>query len=142
MTYRATWGYDGQQTVNSATELDTLLDRLEHERGEEGDPLAVAIIDLDADPELRPGLDLGLGHPNRSFLFYSGTTATETGYAADPALPAWDTDIYWDRGGSPDPHEPARTRIRPEQAREAARQYVTTGRRPTTVTWNAETHTG
>ncbi|MGA8112621.1 MAG: Imm1 family immunity protein [Actinocatenispora sp.] len=138
MTYLVHWGRDNERTVSTVEELDAALDEAEGQRGDDGSSYLVDIVDQD-DPDLMLGLQIGVGHPDRGFVFYSGLTAAETGYAADPYLPALGGEIGFDYGGQWTGYEPAKTRLTPSQVRRAARDYVATGRRPTSVAWPQHT---
>jgi hypothetical protein len=76
-----------------------------------------------------------LGHPERAFLLFIGEGGG-LGYRQDmPAWPAGAADIAFDYGGDPVFCGEDRARVSPQTARHAAREFVTTGRRPTSVQW-------
>lgn len=126
---------DKPHPVETEAELDAVLDDFEARRDDDGFPLQIDIIDQDADPDLRPGLTIGLGHPQRSFVCYGGHTADESGYAVQDDLPEWPDTIVWNGGGAINEHEPWRTRLTPHTARSIAREYTRTATRPTSVRW-------
>ena len=72
-------------------------------------------------------------HPGRADAFI-GHPAGALGY--DPHLPPTHASIIFDYGGEPTPYDPNWLRLTPTQARQLAREYVRTGRRPTTVAWH------
>lgn len=78
------------------------------------------------------GLQVMIGHPERSWMTWLGDAAA---LAVDPQLRAWPELIECDRGGQWDEVNPSWLRISATRAREAALEYVRTGRRPTSVTW-------
>lgn len=86
MTYLVHWGRDHDHTIGIVEELDAVLDQVKQQRGDAGAPFMVDIVDNDADPELIIGLQIGVGHPERGFVFYTGQTMAESGYAVDPDL--------------------------------------------------------
>lgn len=132
-TYLVGWTVDDERTVSTVAELDAALDEYETWHGEVPDvPVSVDIVDADADPDAMPGLTIGLGR-ERAFVFYSGATADECGYAVDEGVPALPGNLAWDGGGEVDQHEPWRTRLTHERARELAREYVRVGARPAGV---------
>ncbi|MGA8115901.1 MAG: Imm1 family immunity protein [Actinocatenispora sp.] len=137
-TFTVAWGRDdtqpdGQHSVQVSTvaELDDVLDRIEAT----GAAFAVDIYRTDDPHEIPYGLQLGVGHQHRPFLLYAGD-APAGGLGVDTAVEEWPEDIEFDTGGEPTGYGPDRTRVTAEQARHAAGEYVTTGRRPTTGTWN------
>ncbi|HEY3505790.1 MAG TPA: Imm1 family immunity protein [Actinocatenispora sp.] len=134
MTYLLHWGRDNDRTVDTIDELDAALNEAEHQRGDADAPFMVDIVDAD-DPDMLTGLQIGVGHPDRGFVFYTGQTAAETGYAADLDLPPFDGEIGFDHGGQWTAYEPAKTRLTPRQVRQAASEYLRTGRRPGTLHW-------
>jgi hypothetical protein len=135
MTYTVTWGLDEETDdthharVTDADQMDHLLDTIAATRGDGGAPFAVTIV-ADDDPDAHRALQLGVGHPDRAFVLCLGDHG---GYAYEPDLPPWSEPITFNYHGEPTEYGPNRTRTTPAVAREAARQYVTTGNRPATA---------
>ena len=132
MTYLVTWGSDGERTVSTAEELSTVLDEVAPRRGKHGAPYLVGVY-LDDGEEFPPGVEVGLGHPDRAFVFNLGPGG---GYGYEPGLDAWPEDIVFDVGGQTADYHPDQTRLTPQAARQAALEYVRTGQRPTCVEWS------
>lgn len=137
MKYDVWYGRHGHQPVSSIGELDTVLDDAEQQHGDGGAPLVVTIIPVvdRAEVDELPGLEVGLGHPDRAFVFYSSADGHHTGYGIEPDVDEYPTNLGWDYSGQWTDYEPIKTRVTPATAREAARQYVATGKRPTHVQW-------
>ena len=142
MTHIVTWGRDHRRTVSNVHELDAVLDEI----ASTGTPTSVGIyppdeLDKDASPWDDPptsALEIGVGHRDRSFAIWLGPDAAiATAPAAGP-WPGGAQDIAFDYGGDPVFAGPDRARITPSAARDAARQYVRTGTRPTSVEWATE----
>ena len=135
--YVVAWGVDetsdtGQHTIEVSTpeELDATLDRAVSESEH---PVLVDIYPADWTGLVPPGLQLGLGHPERAILVYAD--AEGSAYAMDPALPDWPESIAFEYGGQPSDVDPHRLRMTPKAARAGAREYVETGERPGGVAW-------
>lgn len=135
VTYRMGWGRGNRCEVATADALDAVLDRVETQRSPDGVPFKVDIVRDDPDG-FPVGLQLGIGHNDRSFVLYIGDPAS--GYAYEAALELWPDDLVFDYGGQPTEYLPEETRVTPAMAREVARVYVRTGERPTCVTWDAD----
>jgi hypothetical protein len=137
--YEVSWGSTdpagGTEKISTAAELDQILDRVEHLLSRDGLSFLVTITELGSgDGLIEYGLQIGVGHPHRSRLVYVGPPAGGIGYSPD--LPPWDGgDISFDFGGVPTEDSTDHTRITPHLARQAAREYVSTGQRPTCVSW-------
>jgi hypothetical protein len=136
-TYTVAWGIDevsetGQQTIEVTTpeELDAALDRV-HAESEQ--PILVDIYPSDWTGLVPPGLQLGLGHPERALLVYAD--AEGSAYAIDPAIPDWPETITFEYGGQPTEVDPQRVRATPKAVRQAAREYIETGQRSTCLRW-------
>jgi hypothetical protein len=136
--YTVTWGYDenadtGQFTTEVSTieELDAVLDRVAAEAA--ASPQLLDIYPAGWSGLVPPGLQLGIGHPDRATVVYAD--ADGSAYGFDPALPEWPEPISFDYGGQWTELDPKRTRVTPEAARQAAREYVEVGERPTSVEW-------
>jgi hypothetical protein len=136
--YDVWYGRHGREPVSSVTELDAVLDVVQRQRGDGGAPYAVTIVPAveDAEFDELPGLQIGIGNDERAFVFFSTADGHGTGYGFEPGTQEWSTILAWDYSGQWTDYEPAKTRITPATAREAARQYIATGRRPTCVQWS------
>jgi hypothetical protein len=129
MMYTVNAGHTEPHEVADARELDALLDALT-EQAEVSGPVVVGIYRQDGTHWF--GMDVGIGHPERSFLFATGD---DGGYGFEPGLEPWPEDISFDYGGTPTDYHPEETRVRSVTARRAARELVTTGRLPGCVQW-------
>lgn len=135
------WGTDEANVERVATvdEFDAVLDRIEGLRDPGGLPFKVDISAEAAEDAWPPqGMQVGLGHPRRARLTWFGEPASGDGY--EPDVPPGDGErIDFSYGGIPTEENPAGVRVTPQTAREAAREYIRTGRRPTCVSWNTDT---
>jgi hypothetical protein len=136
--YTVAWGYDeaadtGQLTaeVSTVDELDAVLDRVVTEAGNR--PQLLDIYPSDWSGLVPPGLQLGLGHPERATMVYADSEGST--YALDPALPEWPESISFDYGGQWTELDPKRTRVTQSTARQATREFIETGQRPTCLEW-------
>jgi hypothetical protein len=143
MRFMVGWGRDddlpdGQPRVpvQSVEELDAVLDRLEHERGVDGAPYLVEVTDLDSgDGFITYHLQLSTGHAERATLHFIGEPAGGIGY--EPGLPPWTGGVVaFDENGELAELGADRLRVTAAVAREAAREYLRTGQRPTCVEWD------
>ncbi|GAB1688793.1 hypothetical protein KRM28CT15_05960 [Krasilnikovia sp. M28-CT-15] len=134
MTIRVRWD-NGQRKVEVGTtsELDEVLDRIEAERGPTGLSFVVDITkDLRYDGH-RVGLHMSVGHPDRARVFWIGPG---NGVGYEPGVSAWNgIPIEFDYGHLPTEEDPDCLRVTPAKAREAARQFIETGERPTCLAW-------
>ena len=115
----AEWN-DGQDSCELAgpADLDGLLDRLDAQRDAAGDQSAtVQLYEQRSDGSLAYGLALELDAGNGALVRWTGDAA---------GLPSAALDL----------DGPLATETDAVVARDAARQYLRTGRRPTCVTWN------
>lgn len=139
MTYVVSWGRGNRRQVTTVAELDVALD----EASAPSVPQLVGIyppehFNTDASPwddELRPAVQIGVGHADRSFVVWLGP---EGGVGNDPTAPPWPegtADIAFDYGGDPVFCGPDRARVTPTLARQAAEEFVRTGTRPTCIDW-------
>jgi hypothetical protein len=136
--YTLAWGWNdedpsGQHTVqvSSVAELDAALDRLTALAAADGTPRFVDVYEgawAEGEPTRPYGFQLVWGHPQRVALTWLGD---QPGIAVDASLPYWPEPIGHDQ----DEATPRYTRLTPQQARSALRQYVQTGQRPTNVDW-------
>lgn len=68
----------------------------------------------------------------RSFLIYDGEPF---GWGINHDLPELAEHLAYNGGGESEERNPRRTRVSIDQAREAAREFIKTGQRPTNVDW-------
>jgi hypothetical protein len=116
--------------VSTVDELDRALYQVAEQAAAEKLPYAVQVYRPDATGSVM----IGIGHPERSFIDWLMPKGhREYGYLAD--IDAWGEPIGFDVYGEWHEHEPEQARITPATAREAAREYVRTGQRPTCVEW-------
>ncbi|ASW55762.1 Imm1 family immunity protein [Plantactinospora sp. KBS50] len=121
--------------VSTAQELDLVLDRVNAQAAAENLPYAVQIHQ----PGRHGAIMIGIGHPERSFVDWldrSQPHGSGNRYATDPDLPPVSEAIAFDFYGDWTEMPPERTRISPERAREAAREYLHTGQQPS-LAWVA-----
>jgi Immunity protein Imm1 len=121
-------------TVTTIAELDAVLDRVAAQAVTDGLAYAVQIFQ----PDQRNAVMLGVGHPDRSFLDWldrSQPHGSEDRIGVDPNTPPATDDIPFDVYGDWSELSPERTRITVPTAYQAAREYVSTGQRPTSVSW-------
>jgi hypothetical protein len=141
VTYIVTWGRSQRRTVATTDDLDAVLDEITAT----GVPTSVGIyppdeLDKAASPWDDPpksAIEVGIGHPDRSFIIWLGP---DGGIATDPTAPPWPTttaDIAFDYGGDLVFCGPDRAAVTPETARTVAREYVRTGTRPRAVIWTS-----
>jgi hypothetical protein len=109
---------DNAARITSIRELDRLLGLLAAVRGRAGSPHAVDLLPAGA---VDGGLQIGVGHPDRSFVRALDGAG---GYAVDPHLEPWPEPIAFDCGREVVDFKPAWTRVSPAAAVEAAREYV------------------
>jgi hypothetical protein len=115
--------------VSTVRELDLVLDRVNAQAAAENLPYAVQIHQ----PGQHGAIMIGIGHPERSFVDWLDRSQPHGGgnrYATDPDLPPASEAIAFDFYGDWTEMPPERTRISPERAREAAREYLRTGQQP------------
>ena len=81
------------------------------------------------------GVEITVADPRRASLLYSGPGGM--GWGFDDAIPLEPGDpILVNSGGEPTEYDAERWRVTPDQARQAVREFVTTGHRPTCLTWD------
>jgi hypothetical protein len=138
MTYQVSWdgpsaddpdrGYEVE--ISTVAELDAVLDQVAVHAATEKVPFAVQVHD-----DAAPGsVMLGVGHPERSFVDWLVPDGLHQ-YAYEPKFAPGGEPIGFDVYGDWREHPPEKLRVHPGTAREAAREYVRTGRRPTGVEW-------
>jgi hypothetical protein len=133
-TYTLAWGRDpqdpsGQNTIRVSTveELDAALDRI----AATGRTYLIDMYEgawAKGEPTRPYGFQLVWGHPQRAAMTWLGKDAA---IAVDASLPELPQPIGYDQGEA----QPSDTRVTPTQVREALREYLRTGRRPTGVRW-------
>jgi hypothetical protein len=124
------------ETVQTVEELDTVLDRIERQRGTDGLPFVVDITDDREFVGFPVGLHMSIGGQHRAKVFWNGTPAGGSGIGVEPGVSPWDGEpIAFDYGGMPTEETPDTLRVTPKAARQAAREFIETGQRPTCLTW-------
>ena len=135
-TFDVTWGSDtagGADKVTTADELDRVLDAITVTPG--GLPYSVAIIVPDG-TRYPVTLEIGIGHPERSFAYYVGPGDDDAAWAYEPDLTPVD-GIMIDYAGQATELWPERSRVSTHAARTAARHFITTsGHRPDNLSWD------
>lgn len=114
--------------VSTAAELDALLDRIEADPAVSEAPPLVELVTSD---ESR-ALDIGLARPGYSVVIWHDDDADEVlssrGAISVPSDAAFDFGGTWT-------HIPDGSAIPVDLARQAAREFMTTGCRPTCIEW-------
>lgn len=130
--YEVTWLGTGHTVLAGPEQVDEILAPL-HEQGRP------VVVDVFRYRDGRPdgGVQVGLGHPHRSFVLYFGEP--DGGYAVEPGVDPWDSDIEFSYGGQATEYHPTETRITPTCAFEVVRQLVATDQRPSCVEWDGRT---
>lgn len=119
--------------IATVAELDRLLDDVAVVPGEL--PFTVAIVVPDRAAPIPVMMEVGVGHPERSWAFYVGEHEEDAGWAYDPAVPEAG-EILINYGGQGTEIDADRARVTPAGAREAARRFVATGgQHPTNLGW-------
>ena len=124
------WEGRPARAVTTVEELDVLLESIERA----GRPVLVDLFDPERDDPWgdRVLIQIGVGHPDRSFVMFDADAA----WGVEPGTPPASDPIWFDYGGTPTEFGPTRTRVSPAVAREAAREFVARdGGRPTCVEW-------
>jgi hypothetical protein len=136
MIYTVGQGRDYRQPVSTVEELDAVLDHLTEKARIEGRRYKVGVAKQGEHGKYHyVGFDIGIGHPDRSFFWVYGTPDS-AGYAYEPGLSEWPEEIVFDVGGQATWYQPQDTRVTPQTARRAAREFFTTVRLPTCVHWH------
>jgi hypothetical protein len=132
--YRVRWLGEPESSLSTLEELDALLDRVAAECGDNGLAHEVHVFNWGETGKFL-GIMLGVGHPERSFVYFYDESVAEFGY--QPEVAEYGQRVAFDQvvGSSPLYPPPALTRVTPAVARQAAGDYVTTGRRPTCLHW-------
>lgn len=139
MIYTVAWGWSdtdpsGQNTISVSTvaDADGALDHVARLAAADDCPRMVHIYAgqwKQGDDTPATALQLLWGHPDRASLTWLGDDGP--GRAEDPNLPPLPEPIGYDQ----DEIEPHHTRLTPAAVREAVRQYVATGTRPSCADW-------
>lgn len=128
------WARQPRTLVSTVDELDAALDQAVAAAA--GDyPHLVSIYPAEHDGDWPPTLQIGIGHPHRSAAHWISAVGAGTGY--QPDIQPWRAPISFDLGGVATDLPPEDTLVTPDAAREAAREYVRTGRRPAGLAWRA-----
>ncbi|MEV6598745.1 Imm1 family immunity protein [Actinoplanes sp. NPDC051346] len=121
-------------SVDNATDLESVLDRIEKERGPDGLHFVVDITNGELMRRLPVGLHMTVGHPKRNKVIWMGPG---DGIGYEPELEPWHGEtIEFDYGHLPTEEPPEYLRVGREKAREAAREFVRTNKRPTCLLWD------
>lgn len=136
MSYQVSWGRDvGSATISTIDELNAVLDTIGPVEEDIAYSVAITALDVAHTATIPPLLEIGIGHPQRSFVYHVGADGTSAwGYQPDlPATP----DVYADYGGVVSELWPERARVTPTTARQAAQQFLTNNaQRPTCLRWD------
>ncbi|MFV2105648.1 Imm1 family immunity protein [Micromonospora sp. LOL_015] len=128
-TYEVTWLGTGRAAVSDPAQIGEVLRAL-HDGGQP------CVVDVFRHRDGRPdgGAQVGVGHPDRSFVLYFGEP--DGGYAVEPGIEPWGCDIEFSYGGQPTDYTSSETRITPDRAIALVRQLVATDSRPAGVDWD------
>ncbi|MGC5309817.1 Imm1 family immunity protein [Micromonospora zamorensis] len=133
MSIEITWGRgDGAASVSTVAELDAALDTISHAYTEQL-PYCVTLV-APGGGEFPVMLDICIGHLQRSFVYHVAADGSSAwGYQQDlEPRPAF----TFDYAGTPTDAWPERTRVTNATARQAARQFLTSGgQRPSALAW-------
>jgi hypothetical protein len=135
MKYRVGWGgRTGTAEVYTAAELDEVLDRIHVPAGELPYSVGIVIPDDSIFPAM---LEIGIGHPDRSFAYHVSHDG-DSAWAYQPELEPLE-GVTVNYAGTPTEIWPERARVTPGAARNAAREFVTTGgQRPSSLAWDSD----
>jgi len=127
---RLEWGETNARDVESITDLDVALDTLAVEMRAE--PAMVELFAADSS-----SLSIGLGRP-WSVISYIGPTGDPPYFHSVAVDPVTEEDpvVFLFRGQYSD--FPPQSCVLTDVAREAARLFFRTGKRPTNVTWEED----
>ena len=137
MKYQVSWGRDvGNAVVTNVEELDAVLDTIGPVDSDVAYSVAI-IAEAPSDDPCPSTLDIGIGHPHRSFAYYVGA-AEDSAWGFQPEL-APTADVYADYAGVVTEVWPERTRVSPDVARQAAREFVSAcTQRPSCLSWDID----
>jgi hypothetical protein len=122
--------------VEGVEDLDTVLGSIEAASAAAGVPLQVDIWSGDwsgNEPLPEPFVQAVVGHPDRGALLWIEDGAIEAG--VDQRLDPWPAVIRYERAARTEEMDGEWTRLTPDDVRAALAELVTTGRRPTCVSW-------
>lgn len=137
-TLQISWGYDPhhERLAQSIEELDAILDDATAERDEDGLHYVIDIVEPGTEQgefDIPLGLHLGIG-PTYAKVLWTGH-GDNLGY--EPQTPPATTKIpEFNYGGVPTEEGPETLRVSPSTARNAAREFMATGSRPTCLSWH------
>ena len=135
-TFDVTWGGDatgGAEKVTTVEDLDRVLDSITVTPGTLPFSVAIIVPDVSRYPVT---LEIGVGHPERSFAYYIGPGDDDAAWAFQPDLAPVE-GILIDYAGQATEVWPERSRVSIHAARDAARRFVATGgRRPDNLAWD------
>lgn len=138
-TFTVAWGRDDtlpnrqpDATVTTSAQLDAVLDQIT----QAGKPTVIDISPTDDGPD-GAILQIGIGHPDHSFVQYLDADDAEQDLTAigEPAHVPPNQEVMFDMAGTPIGCGLDRAMVSPKTARKAAHEYIRTGRRPTNVDW-------
>jgi hypothetical protein len=134
ITYELQWGASNRATISTAQEFDDIARGVETQRGHGDAPFQIVIVPTDRNTnQARRGfLAIGVGNPDRAFAFWAGEGG---GWGRESAVAPLTEELAFDYCGEWTQFYPDQTCVMPETAKAAAREYITTGRRPTGLTW-------
>ncbi|MEV1321466.1 Imm1 family immunity protein [Micromonospora arborensis] len=133
MSIDITWGRgDGAASVSTVAELDAALDTISHTHTKQM-PYCVTLV-APGGGEFPIMLDICMGHPERSFVYHVAADGSSA-WGYQPDLEPGPTFTF-DYAGTPTDAWPERTRVTQATARQAARQFLTSGgQRPHALAW-------
>lgn len=138
MIFIGNYGRNPRIEISTVAELDEFLDKVTAAGGLYGVQIAQGTaaqwdpLNNDGAADELPVLDLGIGHPERSYLVYYGEPF---GWGRDDTLTELTERLVFNCGGESEERSIQRTKVTAEQARHAAREFIKTGQRPTNVEW-------
>ncbi|GIG67329.1 Imm1 family immunity protein [Phytomonospora endophytica] len=128
------WGLDHEEAVATVEAMDEILDRIA------GAPVSADcghLVSIEREG-IDCGLVIGLGLPDRSLVEWSDDSDPDAaGFAVEPALDLATGHLRFDFFGTPTDYGPARTQITSQLARQAAREYASSGLKPAGVEWRS-----
>jgi hypothetical protein len=138
MSYQVSWGRDvGSATISTIAELDAVLDTIGPVEEDIAYSVGITALDVAHTATIPPLLEIGIGHPHRSFVYHVGADGTSA-WGFQPGLAAT-PEVYADYGGVVSEVWPERARVTPATARQAAREFLTNGvQRPACLRWEPE----
>lgn len=145
MTHTLAWGHDEtlphrqpRVEVSSPADLDAALDRIANSLGDDDLPVVVDLFPTGQE-RIAPSLQFALAPESgktASFLLWldwDDDDATCWAYREDQQPP--DKPMTCVYGGQPVEYDPEHLRVTTSTARQAAREYLVSGQRPTSLNW-------